>query len=264
MENYLQINKAAWEQKVEPHVASEFYNVAEFLEGKNVLNSIELNLLGNVEDKELLHLQCHFGMDSLSLTRMGAKVTGIDIAESAIKKAQELNEEIKGNAQFLCTDLYNSTTIIKQQFDIVFSSYGTIGWLPDIKQWAKVVSTFLKPGGEFIFVEFHPVVWMYDNDFNEVTYHYHNQEPIVEIESGTYADKNAAINTKSITWNHSLAEVINALLAEGLLLQQFHEYDYSPYACLNGMVEVEPGKFVVEKFGNKIPYVYALKCKKPI
>jgi 2-polyprenyl-3-methyl-5-hydroxy-6-metoxy-1,4-benzoquinol methylase len=114
--------------------------------------SIELELLGNVKGLSILHLQCHFGQDSLSLARMGAHVTGIDLSDKAIKTAQELNAELHLNAEFICSDIYDLPQHLNKQFDIVFTSYGTIGWLPDLNKWAQIIHHFLKPEGKFIFV----------------------------------------------------------------------------------------------------------------
>jgi hypothetical protein len=117
-----------------------------------------------------------------------------------------------------------------------------------LDEWAKVVSKFLKPNGKFIMADFHPVLWMYDTDFKEVFYSYFNIEPIIEEETGTYAEKNATIETKSITWNHPISEILNALLTNDLSLNQFNEYDYSPYNCFNKTEEFEKGKFKIKHF----------------
>jgi SAM-dependent methyltransferase len=260
--DYLALNKAAWNKKVESHYKSEFYDLQSFFDGKTSLQEIELGLLGDIKDKTILHLQCHFGQDSLSLARMGAKVTGVDISDIAIQKATELNNSLGMDAEFLCSDLYSLPDYLNQTFDLVFTSYGTIGWLPDLNKWASVVSRFLKPGGRFIFVEFHPVVWMFDNDFKEVAYTYFKSDPIIETQTGTYADRTANIEYTEISWNHGLSEVIGALLSNGLNLIDFQEYNYSPYNCFLHSKEVEAGKYRIEHFGEKIPMVYTLVMNK--
>ena len=263
MENqYLEINKKLWNDKVAHHVASEFYDMPGFLAGKSSLKQLELDLLGNVAGKTILHLQCHFGQDTISLAKMGATATGVDFSETAIEKAMELAVSMNVNAKFVCADIYSLPSILNEQFDLVFTSYGTIGWLPDMDKWAAVVAQFLKPGGQFIFAEFHPVVWMYDNDFAKITYSYFNKEAIIETLPGTYADKSAPLNNTEIGWNHPISEVLNALLGKGLRLQQFGEYDYSPYNCFSNMEEYEPGKFRIKHFENKIPMVYSIVATK--
>jgi SAM-dependent methyltransferase len=262
MKDYKDINRQSWNDRVDSHLKSDFYDVEGFLEGKTSLKQIELPLLGDVSGKSILHLQCHFGQDTLSLERMGAKCTGIDLSDKAIKSATELNDKLGLNARFIACDVYDTPNHVEEKFDIVFTSYGTIGWLPDINRWAEVIAHFLKPGGQLVFVEFHPVVWMFDDDFTKVKYPYHNAEPIVEQESGTYADRDADISPKYVSWNHGLDEVMSALLAQGLTISSFKEYDYSPYDCFAHTIEFEPGKFQIEHLGDKIPMVYSLVAVK--
>jgi SAM-dependent methyltransferase len=260
--DYITANKLAWNRKAEVHLNSDFYNHDAFLQGQSSLKEIELELLGNVNGKSILHLQCHFGQDTLSLARLGNKVIGIDFSDVAIGLANEINEKLNLNARFICTDIYDLKNHLDEKFDVVFTSYGTIGWLPDINKWADIVAHFLKPGGEFIFVEFHPVLWMYDNELKEVTYKYANSSPIIEFESGTYANKNANIQQESITWNHGLAEVVQALINQNLTLMQIQEYDYSPYDVIPNGEEIAISKYRSKQYGDKLPLVYSLKMKK--
>jgi 2-polyprenyl-3-methyl-5-hydroxy-6-metoxy-1,4-benzoquinol methylase len=257
-ENYLQINKQTWNNKVSIHVASDFYEQENFIKGKNTLPQTDLEALGDVNGKRILHLQCHFGQDSLSLARLGAKVTGIDFSEEAITKAKALNETLELDAEFICCDVYDTLQHITEKYDIVYASYGTIGWLPDLDKWATVISGALKPNGKLVFFEFHPVVWMFDNDFNEVFYNYFKSEPILEEETGTYADRTAEVAYKTITWNHSLSEVFQSLLKQKINIKYFKEFDYSNYNCFSHTEEFEIGKFRIQKFGNKIPMMYGI------
>ena len=261
-QNYIEINRQSWNTKTEVHLQSEFYDLEGFVNGKTSLNEIELNLLGNINGKTILHLQCHFGQDTISLSRLGATVTGVDLSDKAIESAKQIAAKTGSNATFICCDIYDLPNHLAQPFDIVFTSYGTIGWLPDLDKWAKIVSQFLKPNGQFVFVEFHPVVWMFDDNFDKIGYRYFNSGAIIETESGTYADKNAPITQEYVMWNHGLSEVINSLLNNGLQLQQLNEYDYSPYNCFNKTIEFEPKKYRIEHLENKIPMVYAVVAKK--
>jgi 2-polyprenyl-3-methyl-5-hydroxy-6-metoxy-1,4-benzoquinol methylase len=263
-ENYLAINRATWNQKTEVHIQSDFYAVDAFLNGKNTLNGIELDLLGDVRGKRILHLQCHFGQDSISLARLGAQVTGIDLSDRAIEQATAYAQQLAVDATFICCDVYSLPQHLDAEFDIVFTSYGTIGWLPDLQRWAAVVSRFLKPGGRFIMAEFHPLVWMFNDQFDAIIYRYFNDSAIVETETGTYADKAAQMVSQSVTWNHALSEVITSLLHEKLHLVALQEFDYSPYNCFNCMKEDAPGKFRIAHLGNRIPMVYALVAEKPV
>ena len=261
-ENYLDINRHSWNNRTEAHIKSEFYGMEQFLQGKTSLQNIELNLLGNVEGKAVLHLQCHFGQDSISLSRMGAQVTGVDLSDKAIARAKSIARETQANVEFICCDLYALPANLNKQFDVVFTSYGTIGWLPNLDKWAAVISKFLKPGGQFVFVEFHPVVWMFDDDFEKIGYRYFNSGAIVETENGTYADRSANIEQQSVTWNHSISEVLNSLIKNGLEINAFDEFDYSPYNCFKHTVEFEPGKYRIKHLDNKIPMLFSLRATK--
>jgi SAM-dependent methyltransferase len=158
--------------------------------------------------------------------------------------------------------VYDLPQQLDEQFDIVFTSYGVIGWLPDMDQWAAVVAKHLKPGGQFYMAEFHPVVWTFDDDFTHIKYHYDNREVIITENQGTYTDREAEIRGKEYSWNHSISEVLNALLRAGLVLEFFNEHMYSPYPCFRNIVETEPGKWQVKGMEGKIPMVYSLRMKK--
>lgn len=260
--NYLEINRQSWNNKIDIHLKSEFYDLANFIKGKTSLNSIELDLLGDLTGKTILHLQCHFGQDTISLSRLGAEVTGVDLSDKAIESAKQIAKDTNANATFICCDIYDLPNHLDKQFDIVFTSYGTIGWLPDLDKWAKIVSQFLKPNGQFVFVEFHPVVWMFDDNFEKIFYRYFNSGAIVASESGTYADKTAEITQEYVMWNHGLSEVITNLIQNGLEINSLNEYDYSPYNCFNKTIEFEPKKYRIEHLENKIPMVYSIVAKK--
>ncbi len=260
--NYIEINRQSWNNRVETHLKSKFYDLDNFIKGKTSLNSIELDLLGDVHGKSILHLQCHFGQDTISLSRLGAEVTGVDLSDKAIEAAKQLAAETNSKTNFICCDIYDLPNHLDKQFDVIFTSYGTIGWLPDLDKWAKIISQFLKANGKFVFVEFHPVVWMFDDNFEKVGYNYFKSDAIVETEQGTYADKSADIVIESVSWNHSLSEVMTSLIKNGLEINSFEEYDYSPYNCFNKTIEFEPGKYRIGHLGNKIPMVYSIVARK--
>ncbi|MFT5512636.1 MAG: ubiquinone/menaquinone biosynthesis C-methylase UbiE [Bacteroidia bacterium] len=261
--DYLKINKEAWNKKTPVHFESDFYNNSAFIAGATSLKDIELPLLGDVSGKKILHLQCHFGQDSISLARMGADVTGVDLSDISIQKANELVEKTGVECRFIECDIYSLPEVLDEKFDIVFSTYGTIGWLPDLDKWSHIVSHFLKPGGRLIFAEFHPVVWMFDDEFAGVGYNYFNDGAIHEQQEGTYTNPEADIDQEYVMWNHGLAEVISNLINNGMVLSQFHEFDYSPYNCFNYTEEFELGKFRIKHFENNIPMVYSLEAHKP-
>jgi len=261
-QHYFDENKRLWNQRTAVHKDSSFYDVTSFLQGKSSLNEIELRELGDIKGKKILHLQCHFGMDSLSLSRMGADVIGVDLSDAAIEEARKLNSKLSLKTKFVCCNVYDLKDHLAGEFDIVYTSYGVIGWLPDLNLWADIISHFIKPGGFFYMAEFHPVVWMLDEDFKEVKYYYHNQETIVMDAQGTYTDRYADIRGKEYSWNHSIAEVLNALLSKKLQLEFFNEYSYSPYPCFRNIIQGNDGNWRVKGFEDKIPMVYSLKASK--
>lgn len=260
--NYKDINQRNWNKRVASHMVSDFYKMPAFKSGATSLKEIELALLPKrLDGQQVLHLQCHFGQDSLSLARMGAEVVGIDLSDVAIDQAKELAEELQLPAKFVCGDVYETPILITQQFDWVFTTYGVLGWLPDMQQWAKTVSSMLKPGGKLLgkllLVEFHPVVWMFNDAFTELEFAYHNTGPLGLVEESSYANPEEKLELEEVVWNHGLAEVINPLLDQGMKLEHFSEYDYSPYPCFSPIEQVWPSRYQIAHLKGKLPMVYA-------
>lgn len=259
---YFAANRELWNRRVAVHRDSSLYGVEAWKRGDDSLNWIELDLLGDVRGKDLLHLQCHFGQDTLSLARRGARVTGVDFSNDAIELARALATELALPAEFVEANVYDlassDSPLRGRAFDLVFSSYGVIGWLPDLEPWARIIASSLRPGGRFVFVEFHPIVWMFDDAFTRFQYSYFRRDVIETESQGSYAAPDAPIGGKEYGWNHSLAEVISALLDAGLTLERFQEHDDSPYSCFPGMVERAPGRFRIEKLDGIAPLVYSL------
>ena len=265
--DYVTINRCLWNDKVDYHVRSTMYNVSGFLNGDDSLNQIERELLGDLHNKRILHLQCHFGLDSLSLIRHGAAhVTGVDLSDRAIQKAQELAQLIhhENSTRFICCNIYDLETKLscndEDLFDIVFTSYGTITWLPDVEGWASIISRYLKLDGKFIMVEFHPVLWMFDKNFRIIEESYFNRRPIVEQCEGTYADRSAPISNPSVAWNHTLSDIIQSLIKHHLRIDLFQEFDYSPYDCFHDTVRTNEGFYQIKGLENKLPMIYSLKA----
>jgi len=260
--NYKELNKEAWNKKTAVHVASEFYDNESFLAGKSSLNTFELELLGDLTGKKVLHLQCHFGQDTLSMARMGAEVTGVDLSDKSIEVARSMAKELNLNAKFICSDVLEFDQHLTEEYDIVYTSYGTVAWLPDTDRWASIISKALKKGGKFIFVEFHPFIWMYDDHQTHIKFKYSSHQPIEEEFQGTYADPDSPIDQKIVSWNHGLAKTTTSLLQSGLQLEVFREHDYSPYPCFENTYEFEKGKYRIEIFKEKVPYVFSQMFRK--
>jgi ubiquinone/menaquinone biosynthesis C-methylase UbiE len=259
---YFNANKEAWNKKTPYHLKSKMYDLEGFKNGKTSLKFIELEELGDVKGKTMLHLQCHFGQDSLSWARLGANVTGVDFSDEAIATAKKLNDELKLNSNFICSNVYDLPQQLDNKFDIVFTSYGTIGWLPDLTKWGKIISQFLKPGGTFYIVEFHPVRWMFDDDFEELKYSYFNSGVIEEEIQGTYADRTAPIKHTYYGWNHPLSDVINSLVDNGLQIDFLHEFPFSVYNVFQNSVQGEDGWWRIKGLEDIIPMMFSIKARK--
>ena len=253
---YFEMNRAGWDRRAKAHVESRFYDVEGFLRGGTSLKEIELAELGSVAGKRLLHLQCHFGLDTLSWTRRGATCTGVDISPVAIDQARALAAQTGLAADFACSDVYGYEHDGGAPFDIVYTSYGAICWLPDLTRWAAVIAANLAVGGTFYMVEFHPVY-----DLLEGYSYFTRPDPDV-TEEPTYTENGAGVVARLATWAHPLSSVINALVQVGIQVERVNEFPFSPYNCFAGMVERETGRFYLGHKGNDVPIVYSLKGRK--
>lgn len=264
--DFTTINRRLWNDKVAYHLESPMYNVPGFLEGADSLNKIESDLLGDLHGKRILHLQCHFGMDSLSLVRRGAEhVTGVDLSDRAIDKARELavSTGLDASTRFICCNIYDLPEHLPDdQFDIVFTSYGVVTWLPDMDRWAALIARYLRANGVFVIAEFHPIIWMFDDTFARFDYSYFNEQVLVSEAKGTYADRNAPISNLCVEWNHSLSDVLQAIINHGMRIDTFKEFDYSPYDAFLNTVKTDEGFYHIKDLEKKIPLVYAIKATK--
>jgi SAM-dependent methyltransferase len=257
-DDYIKVNQAAWNKRTEIHVASDFYDMPGFKSGATSLKPFELRLLGDVTGRSILHLQCHFGQDTLSLSRMGAKVTGVDFSDAALQVARETADELGLSAEFVLSDVLKLD--LGKTVDTVFGSYGVLGWLPDVAAWMQVAARHLPKGGELVLVEFHPLIWLFDQKA-PVDY-FHATDPDVETQTGSYTDGGEDVEITSCYWGHTLSDVLRALRSCGFELTLFEEYDHSPYP-LAGMVERAPGEFVLEdRIQQRLPHCYALRARK--
>jgi SAM-dependent methyltransferase len=266
---YAETNRRHWDEVVPIHVRSDMYDVIGFKAGKSRLKPVEREELGDVRGKSLLHLQCHFGVDTLSWAREGALVTGIDFSEPAIEAARALAAECDIDARFVLSDVYSLPEKLDEQFDIVFTSYGVLFWLPDIERWAQVAAHFVRPGGTLYLVELHPIAGIFDHDTppNElkVCYPYFpKREPLRFDENGTYADRAATLEHRvTYSWPHPVSEVVTALIDAGLRIEFLHEFPFATEDLLPGMEEVAPDTFRLTKHDGSLPLLYSIKATKP-
>ena len=262
MKKYAETNRSLWDGWTEINRNSRLYDVDGFKAGKNKLKSIELEELTEVSGKSLLHLQCHFGLDTMSWARMGARVTGIDFSPKAIALAKSLSEELDIPASFIETDIYALPQVLKERFDIIFTSYGVLAWIRDLEKWADIVSLYLKPGGVFYMVEFHPILGMFDDDGKKLEYPYfHSPEPMKFEAEGNYADPGHDFKHDSYEWFYGIGEVITALIKSGLKIEYLHEFPYSPTNCCPFFEMQSPGKYVMKDYAGLVPLVFSIKAR---
>lgn len=270
MDDYTKANLDWWNEAATIHSQGGAYNVTSFKAGKNRLHRLELEEVGDVKGKKLLHLQCHFGLDTLSWARLGAQVTGIDFSDKAIAIAQNLSRELHLDATFICTELYKLPDVLDAAgaFDIVFTSYGVIGWLPDLQPWGRIIGHYLKPEGFFYIAEGHPFMWTFDEKTTDlkIQYPYFSNEPIKDESEGTYAEKSAKlVHTINYGWNHTFSEIFNSLISAGLTINFLHEHSFCAWECFTDMEESED-RFLRFKDPTKrelIPLMFSLKATKP-
>lgn len=254
--DYLSINKEAWNKRTKIHIDSKFYDVESFKKGKCSLNKIELDQVGNVEEKSLLHLQCHFGLDTLSWARLGADVTGVDLSSEAINYAKSLTSSLKLKAKFIESDIFKFASENTKKYDIVFTSYGVLCWLPNLVDWAESIAKSLKVGGEFHLVEFHTF-----NDLLSGYSYLSKDKPDIE-EEGTYTENCDGSKSTTVTWSHPASEVINSLIGAGLSIESFCEYPFSPYNCFENLEFVENRGYQMLYKGQQVPLIYSIKAIK--
>ena len=267
MDKYLQANLDLWNEMTGINAKAVSYDLPGFKAGKSTLRSIEREELGDISGKSLLHLQCHFGMDTISFARLGAQVTGVDFSDKAITLAQSLSAELKIPARFICSNIYDVADKLSDQFDIVHSSYGFLCWLPDVTAWAKIIAHLLKPGGFLHLVESHPFLSVFENerttpDLRVCFSYFPSPEPTRWEPDGCYADKEAQVTHPSYEWTHSLGEIISALIDSGLRIDFLHEFlflfwDYFPF-----MTEGSDRLWRLPGDHDTIPLTFSLKATK--
>ena len=253
---YLENNRHLWDHWTRLHATceSDYADLlARFRAGETTLQDVELAEVGDVSNKSLLHLQCHFGLDTLSWARRGATATGVDFSEQAIALARSLSAELGIDAQFVCSDIYDLPQVLDGQFDIVYTSYGVLPWLPDLDRWAGIVAHYLEPGGTFYIVEGHPARRILlprrvDDTGKPVEHGYfHRAAPVQVEERGSYARPDVDAVHTAYYWTHSLGQVVTTLCTAGLRLEFLHEFpktvenccayqetaagQYEPYLC---------------------------------
>lgn len=267
MDDYTAANRANWDARTPINAASAHYDVAGFRAGKLSLHHLERDELGAVAGTSLLHLQCHFGLDTLSWARLGAVATGVDFSPQAIALARSLAAELGLDARFVCADIYDLPDVLREQFDLVFTPYGVLPWLRDLPRWAALVAQFLRPGGTFYLVEEHPFVNVFDEerggaDFRVRWPYAHADGPVTVTGHGTYSNPTADYHRVEYCWGYGLGEVINAVLGAGLRLTWVREFPFSHTRRFPSMVRGADGLWRWPDPGNTLPLLFSLRATK--
>jgi SAM-dependent methyltransferase len=274
MDRWSAANKALWEEWTEIHVRSAFYDVEGWKAGRRQLPELVVEEVGDVAGKDLLHLQCHFGLDSLSWARLGARVTGVDFAERAIAHARALAAEADLQASFVLADVLDLPAQLDGRFDLVFTTYGVTGWLPDLTRWARGLTRCLRPGGFLYLADGHPFAWAFDDEDPDPAglrprYPYFSSpEPQAYPTHGSYADPDAHVESPmEYGWQYGLGEIVSELAAAGLRLDWLHEHLYVPWRMFPFCVEAPeagPGWWrLPDGLHGKLPLTYSLKASRP-
>ena len=268
MDERIEINRRNWNERTPIHVASSGYDVAGFKAGRITLKSIEMEELGSVAGKSLLHLQCHFGMDSMSWARLGASATGIDLSDASIELARDLNDELGLGVRFIRSSVYDLPEVLDEQFDIVYTATGALCWLPELPSWGHIIARYLKPGGTFYMLDEHPTGRVFtpkdDNyaDYELIPQNSYFLEPEGTLDEGerhSYVGSDT-ISTPVYEWQHSMSEIVNALIGAGLKIEFVHEYPYSFWRPLPIMSQDDKGWWRLDEHHGNIPFMLSIKA----
>lgn len=271
MDRYLAANRALWDEWTAIHVRSQFYDVEGWKDGHDTvgLRPFVREEVGDVAGKDLLHLQCHFGLDTLTWARLGARTTGADFSEQAIAQARALAAETGLDAAFVVSDVLDLPAALEGDYDVVFTSFGVLGWLPDVPRWAEVVAHFVRPGGFFYIAEAHPFAQVFDDDeaATELRLRYHywpSSEPLEFPTAGSYADPDADVEQPfEYYWQHSMGEIVSALAGAGLRIDFIHEHPFAVWQMYPFLVETEPRTWrLPAPLDGRLPLTFSLKATK--
>jgi SAM-dependent methyltransferase len=274
VDDYRTVNRANWDERAPVHAASAFYGLDQFVDDPKALSTIvqfDVPRLGDIRGLRGVHLQCHIGTDTVSLSRLGARMTGLDFSGAAVAEARRFAERIGDSTDFVESDVYAAVDVLgAAQFDLVFTGVGALCWLPDIQRWAEVVAALLKPGGRLFLREGHPMLWAIDEKHTDrlvVDYPYfETADPIVFDDPGTYVQTEHEFqHVRTLSWNHGLGEIVTALLDHGLTLTQLVEHDSVPWEALPGVMEQvgDPAEWRLVERRERLPMSYTLQAHKP-
>ena len=269
MDRYLEANRRLWDERTGIHLRSAFYDVEGFKTGGLRVRPYEIAEVGDVTEKRLLHLQCHFGLDTLSWARLGADVTGVDFSERAVEAARGLAAEVGLRARFIVSDVLDLPRVLDGQFDIVYTSRGVLWWLPDLGRWAQVVARFVRRGGIFYIAESHPCAHVFDDgpDVRGLDVHYpyfERRQPLACAVEGSYADRDAPVSEPiAYGWSHSLGEIVTSLASAGLRIDFLHEFPFVGWQMFPFLVRDDQGDWrLPHDSAGEVPLSFSLRASK--
>jgi SAM-dependent methyltransferase len=273
MDDYRHVNRANWDERAPAHAASPTYGLQRFVDDPSFISDVvrfDLPLLGDVAGLDGVHLQCHIGTDTLSLERLGARMTGLDFSPASLAQARDLASRTHSSTTFVEADVYDAVDVLgSARFDLVFTGIGALCWLPRIDDWAQVVSGLLRPGGRLFIREGHPVLWSLDyerdDDLLVLDFPYvERPEPLVETSEGTYVETDVEFSANTThSWNHGLGEIATALISHGMDLTGLVEHDSIPWEGLPGQMEpIGGGEYRLRERPWRLPHSYTLQARK--
>jgi SAM-dependent methyltransferase len=273
MDEYRAVNRANWDERAPAHAASPDYAVDRFLTDPAFISRVvdfDRPLLGDLSGVRAVHLQCHIGTDTLSLSRLGARMSGLDFSAAAVTQARSLAAAAGADIDFHEADVYDAPDILgRGQFDLVFTGIGALCWLPSVERWAAVVAALLKPGGRLYIREGHPVLWALDDSRADQLLalefpYFETAEPMVFDEPGTYVETDVDFShTVTQEWNHGLGEIVGSLLACGMELTGLVEHQSVPWEALPGqMTRFDSGEWQLTDRPWRLPHSYTLQARK--
>jgi SAM-dependent methyltransferase len=271
MSDYLAVNRANWDERAPVHAASADYGLQRFVDDPAFLSHVvrfDADRLGPLDGQRVVHLQCHIGTDTISLSRLGAQqVVGLDFSPPAIAEARKLAAAAGADIRYVQADAYDALEATGGDFDLVYTGIGALCWLPDIKRWARTVRSLLRPGGRLFIREGHPVLWALDYDRTDDlialdTTYFEQTEPSVFDEPGTYvATDHEFAATVTHEWNHGIGEIVTALIETGLTVTSLIEHTSVPWNALPGqMRELENGEWQLIDRPERLPHTYTLQA----
>ncbi|MFC7534696.1 class I SAM-dependent methyltransferase [Actinoplanes sp. GCM10030250] len=273
MNDYLDVNRANWDERAPAHAASPDYHVEDFATDPAYLSEVvrfDLPRLGDVAGLRGIHLQCHIGTDTISLSRLGARMTGLDFSGASLEQARVIADRAGAKIPFVQSDVYAARDVLEGDFDLVFTGIGALGWLPDIKRWARTVASLLAPGGRLFIREGHPVLWSLDYDRTDGVIalsepYFEHAEPQVYDEGGTYVATDSEFkHTVTHEWNHGIGEIVTAVLEAGLVVTGLEEHQSVPWEALPGRMRlIDGGEWQLIERPERLPHTYTLQARKP-